>query len=276
MKKCIGMFILLYVVIATAIAADSLPVKQSGVPEPQAQPLSNPTAAAPQLEAQQSVSRNDATAPKVEEKETPQIPSGTIADLGSKKEKVRLAAVGTLKTIGTQEAAAALINALGNTSMAVRLEVIKVLGDIKNTVAAAPIGKILKEDKEQKIRLAAADYFGRVGTKDDIPFLAAALGDKDMKVRMAALVGLDHVNAPEIIPAVSKALADKTVEMRLKALDVLVNTKSKLIIAPAKKALKDSDKEVRVKAIESLGSIEDKEALSALGDAIDDKDLDLR
>jgi HEAT repeat protein len=239
------------------------------------QPAVQPPAA--QQPAAQAVEKQETPAAvKAEEIKPAQDISGAKIDIASRKEKLRLAAVEKLKESGTQEAVSILINALNDKSESVREEVIKALGVIKNHASDSPVGKALKEDKETKIRIAAAEYFGNIRSKDSITALESALADKDMKVRLAAIASLDAINAVETINVIGKALDDREKEVRLKALDALANTKSNLIIPQVKKALKDKEKQIRIRAIEILGGIKDHEALLALADSINDKDLELR
>jgi len=88
-----------------------------------------------------------------------------------------------------------------------------VLSEVIVSASQAPIA-VLLDDREIRVRAAAAYALGAHRDKAVTPWLLKALKDKDLNVRFAAVVGLGRVRDPASIPGLVGALRDKDEDVR--------------------------------------------------------------
>ncbi|HYC52790.1 MAG TPA: M56 family metallopeptidase [Gemmatimonadaceae bacterium] len=202
----------------------------------------------------------------------------------------------------------ALIDALGDASVEVRLAAVTSLGTLEDPRAIAALGKALKEDADPRVREAAAEALGEIGDVRAVPHLLDALkGEKVARVKEEIISSLQEIDDPSAVPgiiavikdpsaavrraavsalgdfeaqsalgAIMELVRDTDVEVRREVADALSDLESADALATLITLSRDSDAEVRANAVNGLGSLEDPRALDALVAALKDANADVR
>ncbi len=156
-------------------------------------------------------------------------------------EHVRLAAIGALERIGSNQAFDSLAKAVKDASATVRERAVRAL-------------RALPDDRA-------------------INVLGTALQDRVADVRGAAALALSSIKDKRVVPILLAGLKDESSEVRLS----IVNTLSVLgdisAVKPLIQMLQDINSEVRQAAVRALGKIGDVESVGPLIRAMDDHDL---
>ncbi len=110
------------------------------------------------------------------------------------------------------------------------------------------------------IREAAAEGLGRLGNPASVPALALALQDKESKVRIAAAVSLGQLGAKakEAWPAIVANLKSDDTALRyqlVRTMAALAKEKTEALVELAKLAENDGSPEIRIAAIQELGQL---------------------
>jgi HEAT repeat protein len=191
------------------------------------------------------------------------------------------------------DAEGSVINALTNSSPAIRRNIFSALANERLSEAAAPALIFLLKDNDPETRSAAIQVLGQIQGKDAIrlPALIQMLGEQNEDVRLATLSALEEMmsatlrdedpaitpsaykrQATNLVPAMVQSLSDTNADVREKAVEALGNLgmirngKDEQAVAALTGALADADLKVRtaaVKALKYFGAAA-KEALPAL------------
>lgn len=110
----------------------------------------------------------------------------------------------------------ALIAALGDPAVTVRLNAIESLAEIEATTAGAPLIDRLQNDDDPRVRRAAADALGRLKEKGAVPALIAYLQTfgPDDRAQLAGVWALGSIGAEGLDPEPRQALLDALVALR--------------------------------------------------------------
>jgi HEAT repeat protein len=141
---------------------------------------------------------------------------------------------------------------------------------VSETAKKALIPPLIKklDDKEPRIRAAAARALGKIGGKQCIKSLTKALDDEDLRVREAAKEGL--------LLNIIKAFNDTDPQNRAAAARVLGKIGSRRGVKSLRNVLTDKDPRVRAAAAKALGQIGSKRSIRSLAKALKDEDQTVR
>lgn len=215
-----------------------------------------------------------------------------IHALHDRQVPMRMAAARALGAIGSPEAAADLMDALGDASPHVRGLAAEALGRIggEHPSAGVRAQKMLAaalKDIDSAVRTHAAVALGRVSSDlkqhslriQVVPDLLDAFRDASVQVRSAAARSLSQIG-PDSVPGLIEALRDEDLRVRSAAVWVLEqigehdNDAALRAVEPLIAALDDSDEHVRWYAVGALGVIRDARAVPRLVNLLDDTDGD--
>jgi HEAT repeat protein len=191
---------------------------------------------------------------------------------------VREAAAAAAAQLGAP-AVPVLMEALADPAVAVRLQVVRALGDIGDEarIASARL-RIALLEPDDTLQAAAALALAKIGSAA-VPVLAQALKSDNPGARGRVLEALAKVG-PTGVPVVVEALGDKRVDVRRKAAEVLgpLGFADRFVVAGLAAALKDPDELVRWNALGSLKQLgrAARPAVPALKAALLDTSLGVR
>jgi HEAT repeat protein len=139
-----------------------------------------------------------------------------------------------------------------------------VLSEVIVKASQPSIGALL-DDKEIRVRAAAAYALGAHRDKAVTPWLLKALKDKDLNVRFAAAVGLGRVRDPASIPGLIGALRDKDEDVRGYAALALGDIRDRIATPHLVERLReDIMAQVRGFAAMALSKLKDPKSLAPL------------
>jgi len=192
--------------------------------------------------------------------------SNLVGSLIDPDPDVQLAAVKSLEAIGLPDRGdiGVLKAAAESQTSGVRRYVVEVAGKIRcDPQDVLPLVMAAARDKDQSVRLAALQTWGKLGSADKKASLAGLLKilkeSSDAAEATACIAALDNLGpltAAEI-PALEAALHEKSASVRLFAANSLgkIGQDAKSAVVPLRQALKDEDAAVRKAAIVALGNL---------------------
>lgn len=172
-----------------------------------------------------------------------------VALLGRHEQAVSARIAAMCIEIG-QRTAPLLIQVLRDGSPKARFWAARILGEIKEGSAAAPLGEAL-QDPEPDVRSASARALGVIADRSAVPLLQAALLDPIWFVRAHAAEALGRIGDPLMAAPLAGALGDRSWWVRKNALDALVRLGNAARPALVR-ALNSEDRFARDCAIEAL------------------------
>ncbi|MBI5575303.1 MAG: HEAT repeat domain-containing protein [Deltaproteobacteria bacterium] len=181
---------------------------------------------------------------------------------------VQDAAMRSLIAIGGEAVAWAVLPLLRGTSIPRNMAMV-ILKEIGKD--AVPLLAPLVKDKDEDVRKFAIDLIADAGARELEQALTERLsGDPNPNVRAAAAQALGKLGCREALPALIAALKDME-WIRFTALDALATLKDPAAVEPILSLLSDSSPATRCAAIEALGAIGSPRAgdalLASLGEA---------
>jgi HEAT repeat protein len=191
--------------------------------------------------------------------------------------EVRLSAAQALGSLEDPRAVDALLEALRNdTDAGVRKMAAWALGEIESTRAVAGLSRAVREDRSTDVRAMAAWALGEIESVEGVAALGGALRDSSVEVRRMAVWALGEIESAEAVEWLTPALQDDDVEIRRKAAWALGEIESPAAVSGLGAAMRDSDAEVRATAAWALGEIESPAAVDALRAGIRDPNVEVR
>ena len=195
-----------------------------------------------------------------------------------------------LACCGDRRAVPKLLAALCDEDWLVRELVCESLCVLEDTRAISPLARIALEDAESRVRNAAVEALGGIGSLAVLEPLIQALRDPDQQVRATAALQLGTLQYPQAIEPLSSILqADPDATVRCSAIqalsDMLFGEEQRSIQADGTMtrgveqviaALQDESPEVRAKAAGALEDLPDSRAFAPLIKAMDDPDTVVR
>ena len=129
---------------------------------------------------------------------------------------------------------------------------------------AALLRPILLKDPVSIVRAAAGRALGRLGAKEAVPELIAALSDDSSDVRVVAAAALWRLPDPAAVPALLVCTEDKDATVREWCALALGVLGDKQAVPAMIRLLRDEKTAVRLSAIRSLGRIGDRAGIEPL------------
>ncbi len=121
---------------------------------------------------------------------------------------------------GDSAAVPGLVDALQDEDARIRSAGAKVLGQIGDAAAVAPLLRVLGHERDDNVRWAATGALAVIGAAA-VPGLVDALRDDDWKVRRSAAEALWAMGEPAAVPGLVEALLDKSDVVRQAAAGAL-------------------------------------------------------
>ncbi len=203
----------------------------------------------------------------------PAVPA-LIEVFKDKNEKVRNKAGKVLVDIGAP-AALALIKELKNPN--IRLNIVKLLGEIGDASAVPVLIERLKDkDEDKNVREWVIQVLGEIGDASAVPVLIERLKDKDTSIRRGAALALGYIRDASVVPVLIERLKDKDMEMRLRTAQALGEIGDASAVPSLVKSLKDKFWEVRKYVVQALGEIGDASAVPHLIEVLGDRNKYVR
>lgn len=142
-------------------------------------------------------------------------------------DRVRQAASEFLTAQGLK-AEEALIQALANPNVKVRLLAIPALGGIKSEKPLPTIAQLFREEKDRQVHRAAFDYLVKLGLKAEKELLAA-VDDEDKAIKREAVQALGNARSEAAIDRLIDVLVWPDTAMKNAAMDALVRIGPKAV-----------------------------------------------
>lgn len=206
-----------------------------------------------------------------------------VSALKDEDSRIRHSALQALKKINpkwaeTEEAKKLVpefISALKNKEWVVRFAAVKVLGEIKDSIAIKPIISTLKDENDY-VREAAVIALRNMKNLQETDIFLNALKDKYVGVREAAAEALRDRNDPRAVEALIFTLKDENPYVRKKAVETLGKIRDRRAVQPLILALNDKVFWVRGAVIEALGQIKDPQCIKPLTSVLRDEEWSVR
>ena len=191
--------------------------------------------------------------------------------------EVRLSSAQALGSLSDPRAVEALLEALrSDRDAGVRKMAAWALGEIESPAAVSGLSQAARSDQSVDVRAMAVWAMGEIESPEAVPALGAALRDSEVEVRRMAVWALGEIERPESVEWLTPALGDGDVEIRRKAAWALGEIESPAAVSALGGALRDSDAEVRATAAWALGEIQSPSGVDALRTVIRDSDVEVR
>jgi HEAT repeat protein len=110
---------------------------------------------------------------------------------------VRAAIVQTVVEYRVPLALQVLEAGLGDTDGMVRTACCRALGKRADTTSVARLGQVLRNDKKQDVRMAAADALGKIKTNESMQALVAAVEDRDPAMQYVGIQAMKSVSGKD-------------------------------------------------------------------------------
>jgi HEAT repeat protein len=150
--------------------------------------------------------------------------------------------------------------------------VIKLLGDIGDSLAVGHLIGVMKHFASWQFRYEAADALGKIKDPRIVGPLLEALNDRNKRVREAAAKSLKEVGEPAVEPLIA-SLREENQDVCFKAIVLLGEIGDTRAIEPLVGVLKNFELwAMRFEAARALGMIKDPRAIGPLTEALYDKD----
>lgn len=143
-------------------------------------------------------------------------------------------------------------------------------------VAVERLGTLLTVSPHTEVREAAANALGKVGTKESIPGLTAALTDTSENVRWFAVESLRKLGAVDAVPALQEVLKeDESARVREIAASALGALGQPAAIPTLRDALDDANERVRQKTVAALLALakDDYDSMALVADVLAERKM---
>jgi HEAT repeat protein len=172
--------------------------------------------------------------------------------------------------------AALVMEALEDEDPQVVVNAINAVTPATGLAAVRRLGTLLKSSPHADVREAAANAMGKVGDRESVPALVAALDDSAENVRWFAVESLRKLGAKEAVPALQEVLKEddsaRVREIAASALGALGQPGS---IPALRDALDDPNERVQQKASAALLALakDDYDSMALVADVFAERDL---
>lgn len=194
--------------------------------------------------------------------ESTYVARSLIEALQSNNENFCRAILIALWTMG-EEAVEPLLHALENETEKIRLEIIGVLGGIRDSKVKKALILAFK-DPNEKIRKKVAETLGEIGDEEVVEPLIAVLNDDSQDVRASAATALMNTGDRRAVEALVGALRDPYRDVRRNAARALLRMPRETVIKDLYHSFKHGGKKIDENTIEALVEVGDPEAAKIL------------
>lgn len=188
------------------------------------------------------------------------------------------------------------------------LTFVEAFGDLKDADTVEPLTALLDTNPDAKVKRAAIEALGNIGTPNTFDILVVALKDSESNVRKNAVEALGKLGNDRVVPvlidmllveefddvkecigqslskfsglevesAYVSLLDNEDITIRVLGIDGLGNLKSEGSKNRLMEALDDDDARIRCECIRALGGYEDSDISEILSGALTDKDKQVR
>lgn len=188
-------------------------------------------------------------------------------------EEVRLASIGALERIGSNQAFEYLSRAVKDVSSTVRGRAVEALQKIPDDRAIHVLGTAL-QDRVAAVRRSAAGALSAIRDKRVVPILLAGLKDESSEVRLSIVNTLAVLEDASAVKPLIQMLQDINSEVRQAAVRALGKIRDTEAVQPLLRAMLDKDLWVKTEARKTLlnfGEISLAKKIEALG--LDDEEM---
>lgn len=175
-----------------------------------------------------------------------------------------------------EESASALLPLLAEKDEGVRMGAADALGKVGSKSAVSALVKAMKEDTPP-VRRVAIGAIALIADRSGEAALTEAIRnrDDDNEARAQAASGLGKIATPTAVQTLIKALNDYDLKLQVAAVDALARA-GKPAIGPLLNTLKSADPRLRVRAAQALGAMSSPEANPGLIAALKDREAVVR
>ncbi|MFX1255019.1 MAG: HEAT repeat domain-containing protein [Promethearchaeota archaeon] len=197
-----------------------------------------------------------------------------IKELVSYTDKNKQQVINELLNLKSPFTAELLIYLLNDKDSRVREAAAQILGRIKDYRAITPLIKLLK-DEQKSVRRSAVLSLGKFRHPQVIAPLFDALRDDDLSIRVYAMRALSGIDDSNVIWPLIHALSNETPQIRWMAAEALKKFRDTRIVNPLIHALKDKSWSVREEAARTLAELKDIRSIKPLIEVLT-RDINLR
>lgn len=191
--------------------------------------------------------------------------------------RVRINAAWALGMIEDARAVEPLRGVLRDPDPILRATAVSALGDIEALGSAADVERVLREDNDRRVRLAAIEALGNIESMTSLDVLSSVLDGNDVELSIAAVEAIDNLDDINRAPAgLLRAAGSNVPELRRSAAMALGNIADPNTVDILIGLLRDADAEVRMAAVEGLGEIGTPAAKPGLTRALEDANAEVR
>lgn len=168
---------------------------------------------------------------------------------------LRLKFIDALRRSKSEESVELLVELLSDPDASIRSRAIDAMAMIKDTSTAVEIEAVLKEDRDDTVRVSAARALGEIGDPESQPVLEEALGDVS-QVRVKAVIAMGQLKDIASMPSLTAMLRDPLPEIRYHSAMALANIGDEKSKRPIEALAMDDDPMVSrgaFKALQKLG-----------------------
>jgi HEAT repeat protein/cyclophilin family peptidyl-prolyl cis-trans isomerase len=209
----------------------------------------------------------------LEKVENPRTGEKVAPLLAHNDARVREVAARTLGKQRYEGAVRGLVGALQDPETGVAANAAWALGEIGEDDACHPLGGVLASHPSHRVRLAAAEALGAIGSKKGKDDLIQALSDESVAVRAAAILALAEVLGDDVEMFCDQMMDDGSRLVRAAAIEAFgpggVDARSDEL---SRIARTHEDPMMRTAAVTAMGQLDEKSVRPVLVEKLDDDD----
>ncbi len=184
--------------------------------------------------------------------------------------KMREVAAWGLGNIGNEDAAAHLLEIIGDTSRVVRFYAVEALGKLKFAAAVTPVANLMAGEKVSYVKIKCAEVLGDLGDNKGIqPLIKILQNDKNIKLLPSVITSLGKLKAEEAIEILIEIMITEPA-LRDKAADALIEINSLKTTDVLIPVLKNKSTVIRQAAVKVFSVLKDTRSIEPLIDAMED------
>ncbi len=199
-----------------------------------------------------------------------------IAALKSNLWDVQVAAAETIGTVGDNTTLPAMLEALQDSDVYVRVAVTDALINMVNSNFEIALSVLRLDCSDDHIRLAAVKALKTIDDTRVMPTLLKMLNDIDWNIRISTVEALCEFQDEQALFGILQALKDIDEKVRVAAVEVLGRYRDERAVRGLLEASRDVDRKVRTAAVKALGECQDELAIPGLLEAVWDDEPEAR
>lgn len=210
-------------------------------------------------------------------RERPALQAHITSMLAAREAPVAAMAAWTLGEWELRSSVPPLRTALRNDAPAVRAAAARALGQIEDPAATPDLERLVAEDADRLVRLAAIGALGNLEQLRSAPVLAGVIEQGDIGLAVAAAEAIGNLDGLRTAPR-SLVRATESFDQRLRyaALEALTQFEDEGLAPVLLRFITDPDADVRTRVIEALGNLRVRSAVPAITRALRDPNPEVR